>query len=300
MKSKNSDMPINGWWDILPASAHKWVRLGRFDRPIGSWLLLLPCLWTLPLSNLKIQEVLYLFFIFFLGSFIMRASGCVINDLWDKDIDKKISRTKNRPIANGEISVINAIKFLGVLLILGLICLLNLNKATWVIALLSIPIIIIYPLAKRFTRWPQIVLGIAFSWGVPTAWVATGGQWNLGVFFIYLGTVFWVIGYDTIYGCQDRYEDKLFGVNNTAITMEKYLANFVKITYFISILFFLFAGIYLKLHFGWFVGVLFMAIHLFLQTLKLTAINRNLSLKIFQSNKIAGLFLAVGSISKFL
>ena len=120
----------------------------------------------------------------------MRAAGCVINDLWDKNIDKKISRTMNRPIASGEISVINAIIFLTILLFFGLICLLSLNKATWIIALLSVPIIIIYPLAKRFTRWPQIVLGIAFSWGVPTAWVATGGQWNSGVFFIYLGALF--------------------------------------------------------------------------------------------------------------
>ena len=230
----------------------------------------------------------------------MRAAGCVINDLWDKNIDKKISRTMNRPIASGEISVINAIIFLCILLIFGLICLLNLNKATWIIALLSVPIIIIYPLAKRFTKWPQVVLGVAFSWGVPTAWVASGGSWDLGIFFIYIGTVFWVIGYDTIYGCQDRYEDKLFGVNNTAVTTEKYLVNFVKITYFISIFFFLFSGIYLELHFGWFIGVLFMSVHLFLQSLKLTKINRNLSLKIFQSNKIAGSFLVIGSISKFL
>jgi|TARA_B100002051_G_scaffold273877_1_gene313643 4-hydroxybenzoate polyprenyltransferase len=300
MKSKNSDMPINGWWDILPASTHKWVRLGRFDRPIGSWLLLLPCLWTLPLSSLKMLEVLYLFCIFFIGSFIMRAAGCVINDLWDKNIDKKISRTMNRPIASGEISVINAIIFLTILLFFGLICLLSLNKATWIIALLSVPIIIIYPLAKRFTKWPQVVLGIAFSWGVPTAWVASGGSWDLGIFFIYIGTIFWVIGYDTIYGCQDRYEDKLFGVNNTAVTTEKYLVNFVKITYFISTIFFLFAGIYLKLHIGWFMGLLFMSAHLFLQSLKLKKINRNLSLKIFQSNKIAGSFLVIGSISKFL
>ncbi len=300
MKSKNSDMPLNGWWDFLPKKAHKWVRLGRFDRPIGSWLLLLPCLWTLPLSNLKIDEVLYLSFIFFLGAFVMRSAGCVINDLWDKNIDKKITRTKNRPIASGEISIIKAFLFLAILLLFGLFCLSILNKETWIIALLSIPIIIIYPLAKRFTKWPQVFLGLAFSWGVPTAWVASGGSWNLGILFIYIGTIFWVIGYDTIYGCQDRLEDKLFGINNSAITAEKYLSNFIKITYFNTIFFFMLAGIYLQLHFGWFLGVFFMSYHLYTQAIKINQVNRKSSLRIFQSNKIAGMFLVIGSISKYL
>ena len=300
MESKNTDMPIHGWWDILPKTTHKWIRLGRFDRPIGSWLLLLPCLWTLPLSNLKINEVLFLFFIFFLGSFVMRSAGCVINDLWDKNIDKKISRTKNRPIANGEISTLNAFLFLAILLLLGLFCLLNLNKETWLIACFSVPIIIVYPLAKRYTKWPQVVLGFAFSWGVPTAWVASGGSWNLGIFLIYIGTIFWVIGYDTIYGCQDRFEDKLFGINNSAISAERYLSNFIKITYFNAILFYVFGGIYLNLHFGWFLGLVFMSFHLYTQTVKINKMNRKLSLRIFQSNKIAGLLLVIGSISKYL
>jgi len=220
--------------------------------------------------------------------------------LWDRNIDKKISRTKNRPIASGEISVQNALLFLIVFLLVGLLCLMNLNKQTWLIAFLSIPLIIIYPLAKRFTKWPQFFLGLAFSWGVPTAWVASGGTWNLGVLFIYIGTVFWVIGYDTIYGCQDMSEDKIFGVKNAAITTEKYLSNFIKFTYFASVLFFCFAGFYLNLHLGWFLGLFLMSMHLFLQTKKIKKIDRELSLKIFISNKVAGLFLVMGSMSKFL
>ena len=300
MKLKYSDMPKNGWWDILPDRAHKWIRLARFDRPIGSWLLLLPCLWTLPLANIELNEILFLFMIFFVGAFALRSAGCIINDLWDRNIDKKISRTKNRPIASGEISVQNALLFLIVFLLVGLLCLMNLNKQTWLIAFLSIPLIIIYPLAKRFTKWPQFFLGLAFSWGVPTAWVASGGTWNLGILCIYIGTVFWVIGYDTIYGCQDMSEDKIFGVKNAAITTEKYLSNFIKLTYFASVLFFCFAGFYLYLHLGWFLGLFLMSMHLFLQTKKIKKIDRELSLKIFISNKVAGLFLVMGSMSKFL
>ncbi len=300
MKSKNSDMPKNGWWDYLPIQSHKWIRLARFDRPIGSWLLLLPCLWTLPLSNLNITKVISLLFLFTMGAFLMRSSGCIINDLWDKNIDKNISRTKDRPLASGQISTFKAFLFLGILLSLALLCLLNLNKQTWIIAFLSMPLIVIYPLAKRFTRWPQIVLGFAFSWGVPTAWVSTGESLNLGIIFIYIGTVFWVIGYDTIYGCQDRSEDKIFGIKNSSISAENYLSNFIKLNYLTSILCFLFGGFFLQLHLGWFIGVFIMFIHLYFQTTEIKKLNRDLSLKIFNSNKIAGLFLVIGSFSKFL
>ena len=300
MKLKNSDMPKKGWWDLLPNKTHKWIRLARFDRPIGSWLLLLPCLWTLPLSNIELDRVLNLYLIFFIGAFALRTAGCIINDIWDKNIDKKISRTKNRPIASGEISITNAFLFLLLFFIVGILCLTNLNKQTWIVAFLSLPLIVIYPLAKRFTKWPQFILGFTFSWGVPTAWVASGGTWSLGVFFIYLGTIFWVIGYDTIYGCQDMNEDKLIGVKNAAITTENYLSNFIRLNYFSSILFFCFGGIILNLHLGWYLGLFFMSIHFFLQTKNIKQLTKETSLQIFLSNKTAGLFLVMGSISKFL
>ncbi len=300
MKLKYSDMPKTGWWDILPNYTHKWIRLARFDRPIGSWLLLVPCLWTLPFSNMGFQNVCYLYFIFFIGAFALRSAGCIINDLWDREIDKKISRTKSRPIATGEVSILNAFLFLVFFLIVGLICLLNLNIKTWLVAFFSIPLIVIYPLAKRFTKWPQFFLGLTFSWGVPTAWVASEGSWNLGILLIYIGTVFWVIGYDTIYGCQDMNEDKIYGVKNAAITTEKYLSNFIRLTYFVSVVFFSFGGFYLNAHLGWFIGLSIMTIHLFFQTRKLKKLDPELSLKIFKSNKIAGFYLVIGSFSKFL
>ena len=295
-----TDMPEKGWWDKLPKKYHKWIRLGRFDRPIGSWLLLLPCLWTLPIFLNSITDLLEIYFIFIIGAFSMRAAGCTINDLWDKDIDKKISRTRNRPIANGEVSIKEAFIFLMILLTISLLCLLKLNEFTWLIALSSFPLIVLYPLAKRVTKWPQFVLGITFSWGVPTAWAATNTDFNTGIIFLYLGTVFWVIGYDTIYGYQDKFEDKLFNIKNTAITTENYYVNFIMFFYLISILSFLLAGIILKIYFGWYVGLFFMLIHFIYQIQKIKMINRDESLKLFNSNKIAGLFLTIGSLSKFL
>ena len=295
-----TDMPEKGWWDKLPKKYHKWIRLGRFDRPIGSWLLLLPCLWTLPIFLNSITDLLEIYFIFIIGAFSMRAAGCTINDLWDKDIDKKISRTRLRPIASGEVSTKAAFGFLMILLTISLLCLLNLNKFTWLIALSSLPLIVLYPLAKRVTKWPQFVLGITFSWGVPTAWAATNTDFNNGILFLYLGTVFWVIGYDTIYGYQDKFEDKIFNIKNTAITTENYYVNFIMFFYLISILNFLLAGLILKIYIGWYVGLFFMFIHFIYQIQKIKMINRDESLKIFNSNKIAGLFLTIGSLSKFL
>ena len=295
-----TDMPEKGWWDKLPKKYHKWIRLGRFDRPIGSWLLLLPCLWTLPIFLNSITDVIEIYFIFIIGAFSMRAAGCTINDLWDKDIDKKISRTRHRPIASGEVSIKEAFIFLMILLTISLLCLLNLNKFTWLIALSSLPLIVLYPLAKRITKWPQFVLGITFSWGVPTAWAATNTDFNTGILFLYLGTVFWIIGYDTIYGYQDKFEDKIFNIKNTAITTENYYVNFIMFFYLISILNFLLAGIILKIYFGWYVGLFFMLIHFIYQIQKIKIINRDESLKLFNSNKIAGLFLTIGSLSKFL
>ena len=170
-------------------------------------------------------------FIFLIGSIVMRAAGCTINDMWDKDIDKKISRTKTRPLASGEISILHAIYFLIIMFLIGLICLYQLNFYTWFVAISAIPLVILYPLAKRFTKWPQIILGLTFSWAVPTAWSSANEEWNLGIFIMYIATVFWIIGYDTIYGCQDKNEDEIFGIKNSAVSAKNFLTLFVGCSY---------------------------------------------------------------------
>ena len=299
-KTNNSDMVENGWWDALPNSYIKWIRLGRFDRPVGFWLLLLPGWWVLPLTNLSLLECLKIMFIFLIGSIVMRAAGCTINDLWDKDIDKKITRTKNRPLAKGDISVNQALIFLLIMSLIGLICLYQLNTKTWFVAISAIPLIIIYPLAKRFTKWPQVVLGLTFSWAVPTAWASASENWNLGIILIYFATVFWIIGYDTIYGCQDKNEDEKFGVKNSAVSAKNFLSAFVSITYILCFILLILGGYFLQANYFWFLGVMICGLHLLFQVIKLQDLNKNHPLKIFKSNVHLGLLLTIFSLSNHI
>ena len=299
-KTNNSDMIENGWWDALPNNYIKWIRLGRFDRPVGFWLLLLPGWWVLPLTNLSLLECLKIMFIFLIGSIVMRAAGCTINDLWDKDIDKKITRTKNRPLAKGDISVNQALIFLLIMSLIGLICLYQLNTKTWFVAISSIPLIIIYPLAKRFTKWPQVVLGLTFSWAVPTAWASASENWNLGIILIYFATVFWIIGYDTIYGCQDKNEDEKFGVKNSAVSAKNFLSAFVSISYILCFILLILGGYFLQANIFWFLGVMICGLHLLFQVIKLQDLNKNHPLKIFKSNVHLGLLLTIFSLSNHI
>lgn len=299
-KTNNSDMIENGWWDALPNNYIKWIRLGRFDRPVGFWLLLLPGWWVLPLTNLNLLECLKIMFIFLIGSIVMRAAGCTINDLWDKDIDKKITRTKNRPLAKGDISVNQALIFLLIMSLIGLICLYQLNTKTWFVAISAIPLIIIYPLAKRFTKWPQVVLGLTFSWAVPTAWASASENWNLGIILIYFATVFWIIGYDTIYGCQDKNEDEKFGVKNSAVSAKNFLSAFVSISYILCFILLILGGYFLQANIFWFLGVMICGLHLLFQVIKLQDLNKNHPLKIFKSNVHLGLLLTIFSLSNHI
>ena len=299
-KTNNSDMVENGWWDALPNNYIKWIRLGRFDRPVGFWLLLLPGWWVLPLTNLSLLECLKIMFIFLIGSIVMRAAGCTINDLWDKDIDKKITRTKNRPLAKGDISVNQALIFLLIMSLIGLICLNQLNTKTWFVAILAIPLIIIYPLAKRFTKWPQVVLGLTFSWAVATAWASASENWNLGIILIYFATVFWIIGYDTIYGCQDKNEDEKFGVKNSAVSAKNFLSAFVSISYILCFILLILGGYFLQANYFWFLGVMICGLHLLFQVIKLQDLNKNHPLKIFKSNVHLGLLLTIFSLSNHI
>lgn len=299
-KTNNSDMAENGWWDALPNNCIKWIRLGRFDRPVGFWLLLLPGWWVLPLTSLSLLECLKIMFIFLIGSIVMRAAGCTINDLWDKDIDKKITRTKNRPLAKGDISVNQALIFLLIMSLIGLICLYQLNTKTWFVAISAIPLVIIYPLAKRFTKWPQVVLGLTFSWAVPTAWASASENWNLGIISIYFATVFWIIGYDTIYGCQDKNEDEKFGVKNSAVSAKNFLSAFVSFSYILFFILLIVGGYFLQANYFWFLGVMICGLHLLFQVIKLQDLNKNHPLKIFKSNVHLGLLLTIFSLSNHI
>ena len=299
-KQNNSDMLDNGWWNILPQNLIKWIRLGRFDRPVGFWLLVLPGWWVLPLTNLNLKNCITLMFIFLLGAIVMRAAGCTINDMWDKDIDKKISRTKTRPLASGEISNLQASYFLIIMLLIGFICLYQLNIETWFLAISAIPLVILYPLAKRFTKWPQIILGLTFSWAVPTAWSSANEQWNLGILIMYLATVLWIIGYDTIYGCQDKNEDEIFGIKNSAVSAKNFLTLFVGSAYSLMFILLIISGYLLKNSIFWYIGVSICGLHLVRQVIKLKNIEQNNPLQIFKSNVLLGLILTLSSLGNHL
>ena len=299
-KQNNSDILDNGWWNILPKNFIKWIRLGRFDRPVGFWLLVLPGWWVLPLTNLNLKNCIILMFIFLIGSIAMRAAGCTINDMWDKDIDKKISRTKIRPLASGEISNLQASFFLVVMLFIGFICLYQLNISTWLIAISVLPLVILYPLAKRFTKWPQIILGLTFSWAVPTAWSSANEEWNLGILLMYLATVFWIIGYDTIYGCQDKKEDEIFGIKNSAVSAKNFLTLFVGCAYSLMFVLLIISGYLLKNSNLWYIGVLICGFHLISQVIKLKNIDQNNPLQIFRSNVFLGLILTLSSLGNHM
>ena len=183
-----------------------YIKLARIDRPIGSWLLFFPCLWSILLATKDIFSLdhFIIIFLFALGSIVMRGAGCTYNDIIDKDIDKKVLRTAQRPLALGEISLKNAIIFLSLQLIVGLIILLQLNSLTIVIGLASVILILVYPYMKRITFWPQAWLALTFNWGALMGWSAITGTISWQAWTLYLAGFFWTLGYDTIYALQDR------------------------------------------------------------------------------------------------
>ncbi|XP_060562122.1 4-hydroxybenzoate polyprenyltransferase, mitochondrial-like isoform X2 [Ruditapes philippinarum] len=204
--------------DASPPKVQPYLRLLRFDKPIGTYLLFWPCTWSIGLAaQAGHLPDLYLLALFGLGSLIMRGSGCIINDMWDRDIDKKVERTKTRPLASGELTPFQALVFLGGNLSLALAILLQLNWNSVFLGAASMILVIAYPLAKRYTYWPQVVLGVTLNWGVLIAWSALKGSLEWPVLPLYTACVVYTMFYDTIYSHQDKYDDMLIGVKSTAL-----------------------------------------------------------------------------------
>jgi 4-hydroxybenzoate polyprenyltransferase len=204
----------------LPARWIPFAQMMRLDRPIGWWLLLLPCWWGLLLgqwANGDHQPDLWKAFLFLVGAIVMRAAGCIVNDLADRDIDAKVERTRNRPLASGQVSVKSAIIGLGILLAIGLAILMQFNTTTIVTGIASMVIVAIYPLMKRITYYPQFVLGLAFNWGALVGWTAIRGTIEWPAVVLYLGGISWTMAYDTIYAHQDKEDDAVVGVKSTAL-----------------------------------------------------------------------------------
>jgi len=271
------------------------VDLTRLKKPIGYMLLFWPCLWGLTLSydfNQNIKLFLFYTFLFFAGSVLMRSAGCIVNDIVDRNFDKKVQRTKNRPIASGKISVKDALTFTIILCLLAFFVLINFNYLTIILALVSMPLAFTYPLMKRFTYWPQLFLGITFNYGLILGWTSIQENISFIPLIFYLGAIFWTLGYDTIYGYQDIKDDEIIGVKSTSIKFKNNPNNFLYICYSITSSSLIFIGIYMKFSYIYFIGLIVIAYHLFIYQIKNLNIKKpKICLKIFKSNNLIGLLI---------
>src|SRR5216683_18452 len=234
------------WVDRLaPVWVRPYLRLARLDRPIGSWLLLIPCWWSAGLAAIAAHErgpSLTHLALFFVGAFAMRGAGCTWNDIVDRDLDGKVERTRSRPIPSGQVNVGRAAMFLAAQALIGLAVLLQFNGFAIAAGIASLAIVVIYPFMKRITYWPQIVLGLAFSWGALMGWPALFARLDLPAFLLYAGAISWVIGYDTIYAHQDREDDALIGIKSTALLFGERTKPLLAVFYTLAVVLIAMAG----------------------------------------------------------
>jgi 4-hydroxybenzoate polyprenyltransferase len=283
------------WVDALaPAWSRPYLRLARFDRPIGSWLLLLPCWWSCGLAAIAahkpVPNLLHLG-LFFIGAFAMRGAGCTWNDIVDRDLDGSVERTRSRPIPSGQVSVAQAAAFLVLQALIGFAVLISFNAFTVALGVTSLAIVAVYPFMKRITYWPQIVLGLAFSWGALMGWAATFGSLEASPLLLYAWSVAWVIGYDTIYAHQDREDDALVGIGSTALLFGERTKPMLALFYALAVLFLAAAGWAAGAGVVFALGILAFASHLAWQTVRLDIADPDRCLALFKSNRDAGLIM---------
>ena len=271
------------------------IDLVRLKKPIGFMLLFWPCAWGLTLANdfsTDLNNYFFYLILFFLGAVFMRSAGCIVNDILDKEFDKKVFRTKNRPIASDKISIKLAITYVVVLCFLALLVLLNFNTYTVILALSSMPLAFTYPLMKRFTYWPQLFLGITFNYGLILGWTAIKGQIDIMPVLFYIGAIFWTLGYDTIYGYQDINDDEIIGLKSTSIKFKGKAKQFLFICYSFLIIIFIIGGYFMKFHNIYYFLLVFPLIHLFFYQIRIFKSKDPLScLRVFKSNNIFGLII---------
>ena len=271
------------------------IELTRLKKPIGYMLLFWPCLWGLTIAYDFTGDLLnfYKYLIFFLaGAILMRSAGCIINDISDKNFDKKVERTKFRPIASGKISIKLALFYASTLCLLALLILINFNFFTIVLAICSIPLAFTYPLMKRFTYWPQLYLGITFNYGIILGWTSINPEIDIKPLIFYFGAIFWTLGYDTIYGFQDIKDDEIIGVKSTSILFKNNSKMFLNIVFFLFVVFYLTMGFLMKFNLAFFILSIIPISHLFLyQIKKFDPLNPDICLSTFKSNNLFGLII---------
>tara|TARA_B100001057_G_scaffold493690_1_gene588717 strand:- start:10939 stop:11802 length:864 start_codon:yes stop_codon:yes gene_type:complete len=270
------------------------LELTRVKRPIGYMLLFWPCAWGLTIGfdfSQNLQLYIFYLILFLFGSILMRSAGCIVNDIVDRKYDKKVSRTKDRPIASGKISVSLGLTYTVILCMLALGVLINFNYFTIVAALISMPLAFTYPFMKRFTYWPQLFLGITFNYGLILGWTATVGTIDVIPVLFYLGAIFWTLGYDTIYGYQDIKDDEIIGLKSTSIKFKKNPYKFLYSCYSFFFITLITVGFLMGLNkYFWIMSILIFFQIFYLQLRKLDIKTPSNCLKVFKSNNLLGFF----------
>jgi 4-hydroxybenzoate polyprenyltransferase len=291
----------DNWVDTrAPLWSRPYLRLSRLDRPIGSWLLLLPCWWSAALAAgiaHDVKQLPLILVLFLIGAFAMRGAGCTWNDITDRDLDAQVERTRSRPIPAGQVSVRQAAVFLVLQALIGLMVLLQFNRFAVGCGIASLIIVAVYPFMKRITYWPQIVLGLAFSWGALMGFAVIFGRIDATALVLYAGSIAWVIGYDTIYAHQDAEDDALIGIKSTALLFGARTRPALMVFYGLAVVL---IGVALALTgAGWmaWIGLAAFAVHLVSQIERLDIGDPKLCLRIFKSNRNAGLLLFAGLLS---
>tara|TARA_R110000772_G_scaffold73216_3_gene159689 strand:+ start:124645 stop:125574 length:930 start_codon:yes stop_codon:yes gene_type:complete len=284
-----SDIPPQSWIDRVPGEGLRpYLRLARLDRPIGTWLLLLPCWWALAMAAPGWPNPWFMA-LFAVGALVMRGAGCTVNDIADRDFDKKVARTADRPITSGQVSVVQALAFLALQLAIGLTVLLQFNTYTVILGASSLALVAIYPFAKRVTYWPQFVLGLTFNWGALVGWAAVTGGLEAPAVLLYAAGVLWTMGYDTIYAHQDKEDDVLIGLKSTALKFGAATGPWLAAFYGGTITLLAAAGVHAALHPVYFAGLAVAALHLTWQVRSLDIDDAKVCLVRFKSNRDFGL-----------
>jgi len=304
VKPEASDIPKGRWVDqTLPETIRPYIRLARFDRPIGTWLVLFPCWWSLALATTNwtpqpqfLWKFLWMYILFGLGALVMRGAGCTFNDIVDREFDAKVARTADRPIPSGAVTVPQAVIFILLLAFIGFTILLQFNIFAIALGTSSLLLVAIYPFMKRITYWPQLALGLTFNWGALLGWAAIKGNLEAPALILYLAGIFWTLGYDTIYAHQDKEDDLMAGVKSSALKLGKNTRPWLMVFYSTAILLTGVAGFYAKLSWPFYVVLALAAGQLLWQVTDVNIDDPADCLAKFLSNRLFSWLLLIGII----
>ena len=305
LKNSASDIKKGNWLDqILPATIKPYFRLARFDRPIGTWLVLFPCWWSLALATNNwaptpdvLGETLWLYLLFGIGAIVMRGAGCTFNDITDRKFDAKVARTADRPIPSGAVSVPQAVLFMTFLSLIGFTVLLQLNHFAILVGVASLFLVVIYPFMKRVTYWPQLWLGLTFNWGALLGWAVIQGRLGSVSGILYAAGVLWTLGYDTIYAHQDKVDDLFVGVKSSALALGQDTKPWLVLFYAGAIALIGLSGYVTALGWPFYLGLCLGGLHLAWQILRVDIDHPTDCLSKFKSNRDFGLIILAGIIA---